>query len=280
MSIKIHKPTSPGRRNSSGDTFSDITKKEPEKSLLLIRKQKAGRNNQGKITVRHRGGGVKRYIRIVDFKQVEFLDQVARVLAIEYDPNRNARIALIQYPNQIKRYIIAPDSLKTGDTVQSSHDKIDIKDGNRVRLEYIPAGMQVHNIELVPGCGGKLARGAGTSCYIMGVDEKYAQIKLPSSEIRLVPKECLATIGIVSNADHRHIRWGKAGRMRMLGFRPSVRGKVMNPVDHPHGGGEGNQSIGLTRPKTPWGKPALGVKTRGRHKTSQKLIIHRRKKKK
>ncbi len=280
MPIRIHKPTSPGRRKSSVDTFHDITKKEPEKSLIVIKKQRAGRNNQGKITVRHRGGGVKRYLRIIDFKQTEFLNQIGRVIAIEYDPNRNARIALIQYPNNSKRYIIAPDGLKVDDSIQSSYDRIDIKNGNRMKLEYIPAGMLIHNIELVPGFGGQMARGAGMSCQVMGIEGKYAQVKLPSTEIRLLPKECLATIGTVSNPDHRQVRYGKAGRRRMLGFRPTVRGKAMNPVDHPHGGGEGNQPIGLRHPKTPWGKPALGVKTRRSNRVSSKFIIQRRKKKK
>ncbi len=279
MAIKRYKPTTPGRRISSVQSFDDITKKKPEKSLLKIKKRKGGRNNQGKITVRHRGGGAKRYIRIIDFKQ-DKLDMSAEVLAIEYDPNRGARIALVQYEDKSKKYIIAPNGLKVGDKIiASKKDDIEIKVGNRMPLKNISAGISVYNIELVPGGGAKIARGAGTEVKVMGVEDKYAQLKMPSGEVRLVSKECMASIGQVSNPDYRLIRWGKAGRVRHKGIRPTVRGKVMNPVDHPHGGGEGNQPIGLKHPKTPWGKPALGVKTRKKNKSSDKLILQRRKKK-
>jgi large subunit ribosomal protein L2 len=279
MAIKRYKPTTPGRRLSSVQDFSDITKTEPEKALTVIRKRKSGRNNQGKITVRHRGGGTKKYIRIVDFKQNKY-DMVADVIAIEYDPNRGARIALVQYEDKEKRYIIAPIGLKVGDKIVSSKDnEVEISPGNRTRMELIPPGVNIYNVELMPGKGGQIARGAGTVVKLMAIEGKYAQLKMPSSEIRLVPKECMATIGQVGNTDYRLIRWGKAGRTRHKGIRPTVRGKAMNPVDHPHGGGEGNQPIGLKHPKTPWSKPALGVKTRKKSRSSSKLIIQRRKKK-
>ncbi len=279
MAIKRYKPTTPGRRLSSVQDFSDITKTEPEKALVVMKKKSGGRNNQGKITVRHRGGGTKRYIRIVDFKQDKY-DMVADVIAIEYDPNRGARIALVQYEDQEKRYVIAPIGLKVGDKIVSSKDnEVEVKPGNRTKLELIPPGVDVYNVELVPGKGGQIARGAGTLVKLMGIEGKYAQLKMPSGEVRLVPKESMATIGQVGNTDYRLVRWGKAGRTRHKGIRPTVRGKAMNPVDHPHGGGEGNQPIGLKHPKTPWSKPALGVKTRKKHKVSDKLIIQRRKKK-
>ncbi|MFH0819633.1 MAG: 50S ribosomal protein L2 [bacterium] len=279
MPIKIYKPTSPARRHSSVDAFLDITKAEPEKSLIVIKKKKSGRNSTGKITVRHQGGGAKKYLRIIDFRRNKF-DQPAKIQAIEYDPNRGARIALVVYPDGEKRYILAPDGLKVGDEIISSQKKIDIKIGNASPLEYIPTGFNVHNVELVPGKGGQLARSAGVVVMLMAVEGKYAQLKMPSGEIRLVPKECLATVGQVSNPDRRLIRWGKAGRMRHRGIRPTVRGKAMNPVDHPHGGGEGNQPIGLKHPKTPWGKPALGFITRKSVKKSDKLILKRRPNKK
>lgn len=275
MPIKVYKPTSPGRRKSSVDTFDDITKFEPEKKLIIIRKNKAGRSG-GKITVRHRGGGVKRFIRIVDFRQDKF-DLPAKVIAIEYDPNRGARIALVQYPDGEKRYILAPLGLKIGNEVISSRSKIEFKLGNRMPLKYIPIGTMVCNVELRPNLGGKLARGAGLGVQLMAVENDYAQLKLPSGEIRLVSKDCAATIGQVSTPDRRLIRWGKAGRMRSRGIKPTVRGKAMNPVDHPHGGGEGVSPIGLKFPKTPWGKHALGVKTRKSKKWSDKFILKRRK---
>jgi len=274
MGIKKVKPTTAGRRQATFDDFFDITKTKPEKNLIIIKKRMGGRNAQGKITVRHRGGGAKRYIRLVDFKRDKF-DIPAKVASIEYDPNRGARIALLNYRDGAKRYIVAPVDLVVGEEVLASKNQIEIKRGNAMPVKYIPAGVAVYNLELEPGQGGRIARGAGNSVSVMGVEGKYAQIKMPSGEIRLVSKECLCTIGQVSNPDKRHIKLGSAGRSRHLGIRPTVRGKAMNPVDHPHGGGEGNQPIGLKHPKTPWGKPALGVKTR-KHRYSDKFIIKRR----
>jgi len=272
--IKV-KPTTPGRRGASFDDFFDITKTTPQKRLIIIKKKRGGRNNQGKITIRHRGGGAKRYIRMVDYKRDKF-DIPAKVASIEYDPNRGARIALLNYADGAKRYIISPTNLKVGSEIISSKKQIEIKIGNAMPIKYIPAGEGVYNIELEPGRGGKIARGAGNMAYVMGIEGKYAQIKIPSGEIRLIKKECLCTVGQASNPDKMHITIGKAGRSRHLGIRPTVRGKAMNPVDHPHGGGEGKQSIGLKYPKTSWGKPALGVKTRIKGKQSDKLIILRR----
>jgi large subunit ribosomal protein L2 len=277
MGIKKVKPTTPGRRQATFDDFADITKTKPEKNLIVIKKKKSGRNNQGKITVRHRGGGVKRFIRIIDFKREKF-GVPARVASIEYDPNRGARIALLHYADGAKRYIISPIGLKVDDEVMSSQEKIEIKAGNAMPIKFIPAGIAVYNVEMDPGKGGKIARGAGIAVHVMGIEGKFAQIKMPSGEIRLVKKECFCTIGQSSNPDKRHIKLGSAGRKRKLGIRPTVRGSAMNPVDHPHGGGEGNQSIGLKHPKTPWGKPALGVKTR-KNKKTDKMIIKRRGKK-
>jgi large subunit ribosomal protein L2 len=277
MGIRIYKPTSAGRRNSSVDTFSDITKTTPEKSLTWYIKKNAGRNSRGKITVYHRGGGVKRKYRMIDFLQDRF-DLPATVQAIEYDPNRSARIALVTYADGKKAYILAPDGLKVGDTVTSSKKKIEVKPGNRMPIKYIHAGMPLMNIELNPGKGGGIVRSAGIAATIMGAEGDYILVKLPSTEVRKFHKDCLATVGQVSNIDHRNVRWGKAGRMRYKGIRPTVRGKVKNPVDHPHGGGEGNQPIGLKHPKTPWGKPALGVKTRSKTKKSNAFIVSRRKK--
>lgn len=280
MAIKKYKPTTPGRRQSSVDAFADITRSTPEKSLLIRKKQHAGRNMRGKITVRHRGGGARRIIRTIDFKQNKF-DIPAKVATIEYDPNRGARLALLHYADGEKCYMIAPQGLTVGEEIVSTVDKeIEIKTGNRLPLEKIPAGVVVHNIELVPGNGGQIARGAGVGVQLMGIDGKYAQCKLPSGEIRLLLKRCMATVGSVGNSDYRLIRWGKAGRMRHKGIRPTVRGKVMNPCDHPHGGGEGRQPIGMKHPKTPWGKPALGVKTRKKKRASSKLILTRRRNKK
>lgn len=279
MPIKKFKPTTPGRRGASVQDFSDITRFKGEKSLLIVRKKNSGRNNQGKITVRHRGGGAKQCIRIVDFKRDKF-EIPAKVASIEYDPIRTARIALLHYADGEKRYIVAPVGLKVGDKIMSSKQMIEIKAGNTMPIQFIPAGVAVYNIELVPGQGGKMARSAGNLVYAMGVEGPNAQIKLPSGEIRLVKKECLCTIGQVSNIDIMHVRLGKAGRMRHMGIRPTVRGTAMNPVDHPHGGGEGNQPIGLKHPKTPWGKPALGVKTRRKKKKSTGMIIQRRKRRK
>lgn len=279
MSVKVYKPTSPGRRNSSVQDFSDITKKNPEKSLTTILKKHSGRNNTGKITVRHQGGGVKRLYRIVDFKQARF-DDVADVIAIEYDPNRGPRIALIQYADGKKSYILAAEGMKVGDKVASSMKKIEPQVGNRMPLRDIPVGLFVYNVELTPGRGGQIVRGAGLGAQLQVLEGKMAQLKLPSGEIRMIKQDCLATIGKVGNSDYKLIRWGKAGRMRHRGIRPTVRGKVMNPVDHPHGGGEGRNSIGLkSGPKTPWGKLARGVKTRKRTKYSNKFIAARRKNK-
>src|SRR3990167_5353083 len=277
MGIKTVKPTSPGRRSATFDDFLDITRTEPEPSLITIRKAKAGRNNQGKITVRHQGGGVKRYIRQIDFLRDKF-DIPGKIVSIEYDPNRGARIGLVHYKDGAKRYIIMPIGLKVGDQILSSKNQIEIKAGNAMPIKFIPPGIQVYNIELEPGRGAKIARAAGNLVFVMGVEGNYAQIRMPSGEIRLVNKECLCTVGQVSNPDRIHIVIGRAGRQRLLGVRPTVRGTAMNPVDHPHGGGEGKQSIGLKHPKTIWGKPALGVKTRKSKKRSDRLIISRRKK--
>ena len=274
MGIKKVKPTTPGRRQATFDDFSDITKTKPEKSLIVIKKKRSGRNSQGKITVRHRGGGAKRYIRIIDFKRDKF-DIPAKVEAIEYDPNRGARIALCLYADGERRYITAPIGMNVGDNIISSKNNVEIKIGNAMPIKFIPAGVAVNSVELEVGKGAKIARGAGNAVFVMGVEGKYAQLKMPSGEIRLIKKDCLCTVGQASNPDKRHIKFGKAGRKRHLGIKPTVRGKAQNPNDHPHGGGEGNQSIGLKGPKNKWGKPALGVKTR-RKKSSDKLIIRRK----
>lgn len=279
MGVRIYKPTSPGRRNSSVDDFGDITSNKPYKPLTVKMNRQAGRNNQGKITVRHQGGGAKQRYRLVDFDRTKF-DMAAKVLTIEYDPNRNARIALIEYVDNVKSYIIAPDGLKVGHTIVSSRQKQEIQVGNRVPLEHIPSGMMVHCVELQPGKSGLVARAAGNGVTIMSMEGNFVQAKLPSGEIRIFDKSCLATIGQVSNSEYRTIRWGRAGRQRHRGIRPTVRGKAMNPVDHPHGGGEGNQPIGLKHPKTPQGRPALGVKTRDEKKATNRFIIKRRKGKK
>jgi len=280
MAIKIYKPTTPARRRMSVISSRDLTKIKPEKSLFSPRKKKAGRNNQGKITVRHQGGGVKRKLRLIDFNGNRF-DIPAKVKSIEYDPNRNARIALLHYTDGVKRYIIAPIGLKEGSELMSSKTNFVLKVGNRFPLFMIPPGSLVHNVEIEPGKGGKLARAAGNGIILMVQEGKHAQLKMPSGEVRLVPKECLATLGQVSNPEFRGIRWGKAGRMRHKNIRPTVRGKAMNPVDHPHGGGEGSNPIGLKKgPKNVYGKKALGVKTRKTHKVSEKLILRRRKKRK
>ncbi len=279
MPIILYKPTTNGRRKSSVQDFSDITKKRPEKSLVIPHKKKSGRNNTGHITVRHRGGGVKRLYRLVDFAQHKF-DMPATVRSIEYDPNRGSRIALIEYTDTEKAYVIAPEGVTVGSTILSSKNKIDPNPGARMPLKHIPIGVFVYNIELTPGKGGQIVRGAGNSAQLQVFEGDYAQIKMPSGELRLIQKDCMATVGRVSNPDYKLVRLGKAGRMRKLGWKPVVRGKVMNPVDHPHGGGEGRNSIGLKGgPKTPWGKKALGVKTRKSGKWSDKFIVQRRKKK-
>lgn len=275
MPIKDYRPTSPGRRQMTVLAFDEITKTEPEKSLVVPLKKTGGRNNAGRITSRFRGGGHKRMYRIIDFKRDK--DNIpAKVAAIEYDPNRSAFIALLHYLDGEKRYIIAPLGLKPGDVVESGPNA-DIKVGNALPLQNIPVGTTVHNVELTPGRGGQLARSAGTSAQLMAKEGKYATLRLPSGETRLVLLTCRATIGQVGNVDHENVSIGKAGRSRWLGRRPHVRGVVMNPVDHPHGGGEGKSPIGHPSPLTPWGKPTLGYKTRGK-KQSDKYIVHPRKK--
>ncbi len=278
MGIKVYKPISNARRKMSVSDFSDLTKKKPERKLLVKKKKSGGRNVHGKITVRHRSGGNKQHYRIIDFKRDKF-DVQAEVIALEYDPNRSARILLLRYQDGEKRYIIAPVDVNVGDKLISSKGKVPVENGNCTTLENIPISSFVNNIELVPGKGSEIARSAGNWAKLMAVEGKYAQLKMPSTEIRLVPKECLAVIGQVGNSDHMHIKIGKAGRKRHMGIKPTVRGKVMNPCDHPHGGGEGSNPIGMKHPKTPWGKPALGVKTRNKKKQSTKLILTRRKKK-
>jgi large subunit ribosomal protein L2 len=273
MPVKQYNPITNGRRISSVDTFADVTKSSPDKKLTIARHQFAGRTG-GKITVRHRGSGARRRIRLVDFLRNKY-DVPAKVVAIEYDPNRGARLALLHYVDGHKSYVVAPLGLKVGDQIVSSKKRGDIKVGNRFPLEMIPVGVEVCDVELQPGKGGQMARGAGATVQLMAVEGPYATLRLPSTEVRRVLKQCLATVGQISNPDRRLIRWGKAGRVRHRGIRPSVRGKVMNPVDHPHGGGEGRNPIGLKRPKTPQGKPALGVKTR-RSQASDALIVARR----
>ena len=273
MPLKVFRPTSPGRRGMTGATFEEITKKEPEKSLIVPLKKKAGRSNQGKITVRHRGGGAKRMLRIIDFKR-DKLDVAGEVVAIEYDPNRSARIALIKYADGEKRYILAPLGLKVGDTIMAGSGA-EIKPGNALPLKLIPTGTAIHNIELHRGKGGQLVRSAGGVAQLMAKEDSYALVRIPSGEIRRIHIECFATIGQVGNVDHQHIKMGKAGRRRHLGWRPTVRGSAMSPRDHPHGGGEGRCPIGMPGPKTPWGKPALGYRTR-RNKVSDSMIVKRR----
>lgn len=273
MALKVYRPTSPGRRGMSGSTFEEITKVKPEKSLLLPLKKKAGRNNRGKITVRHRGGGAKRMLRIIDFKR-DKIGVPGSVAAIEYDPNRSANIALIHYADGEKRYILAPLELSVGDTIKSGSDA-EIKPGNALPLKAIPTGTSIHNIEFERGRGGQLVRSAGAAAQLMAKEGKYALVRLPSSEVRRIPDDCLATIGQVGNTDHRNIDLGKAGRKRWLGWRPTVRGSAMTPRDHPHGGGEGRAPIGLPGPKTPWGKPAAGYRTR-KSKPSDRMIVKRR----
>ena len=277
MATKKYKPTSPGRRFMSVSTFEEITKKEPEKSLVVPLNKNSGRNSYGRITVRHRGGGVRRKYRIIDFKRDK--DGIkAKVASIEYDPNRTANIALLHYFDGEKRYIIAPDGLKIGDIVESGANA-DIRPGNALPISNIPVGTEIHNIELKPGKGAQLVRAAGNSAQLMAKEGKYAQIRLPSGEVRMVNLKCKASIGQVGNIENENITVGKAGRQRWLGKRPSVRGVVMNPVDHPHGGGEGKSPIGMPSPVTPWGMPTLGYKTRKKNKDSDKYIIKRRSKK-
>ncbi|HUU08762.1 MAG TPA: 50S ribosomal protein L2 [Dehalococcoidales bacterium] len=273
MALKTYRPTSPGRRGMSGATFDEITRGKPEKSLLQPLKKKGGRNNQGRVTVRHRGGGSKKRLRLIDFKRNKF-GVPGKVAAIEYDPNRSARIALIHYADGEKRYILAPLEINVGDTVMSGSDA-EVKPGNALPLSQIPTGTLIHNIEMERGRGGQLARGAGVAAQLMVKEGDYALVRLPSSEIRRIRIDCLATIGQLGNVDHQNIKLGKAGRSRWLGRRPTVRGSAMSPRDHPHGGGEGRSPIGMPGPKTPWGKPALGYRTR-KPKASDKLIVKRR----
>lgn len=277
MAVKRYKPTSPGRRFLTVTTFEEITKTEPEKSLLEPLKKKSGRNAYGRITVRHRGGGHKRKYRVIDFKRNKD-DIPARVAAIEYDPNRSANIALLNYADGEKRYILAPLGLQVGQTVMSGA-KAEIRPGNAMLLKSIPAGTFIHNVELKEGHGGQLARSAGAAAQLVAKEGRFGHLRLPSGEVRLVPLSCRATVGQLGNLDHENITIGKAGRSRWLGKRPTVRGSVMNPVDHPHGGGEGKAPIGLKGPVTPWGKPTLGYKTRKKNKASDRLIVRKRNKK-
>ena len=274
MGIKTSRPYTPSRRQMTGSDFAEITKTTPEKSLLAPKSRQAGRNNQGKITVRHRGGGAKKKYRIIDFKRNK--DGIAAtVVGIEYDPNRTANIALICYEDGEKAYILAPEGLKDGMKVMNGPEA-EVRVGNCLPLSEIPVGTQIHNIELYPGKGGQLVRSAGNSAQLMAKEGKYATLRLPSGEMRMVPIICRASVGVVGNGDHSLINVGKAGRKRHMGFRPTVRGSVMNPNDHPHGGGEGKTGIGRPGPSTPWGKPALGLKTRKKNKSSNKLIVRRR----
>ena len=275
MATKTYKAYTPSRRNMTTLDYSEITKKTPEKSLLTVKKEKAGRNSYGRITVRHQGGGNRQKYRIMDFKRKK--DGIeAEVLGIEYDPNRSANIALIQYTDGEKAYILAPEGLKDGDKVVSGK-AVDIKPGNCMEINSIPVGTLIHNIELNPGQGGKLVKAAGQSAQLMAKEGKYAHVRLPSGEMRLVLANCRATVGVVGNSEYANVKLGKAGRKRHMGWRPEVRGSAMNPVDHPHGGGEGRAPIGHAGPLTPWGKPALGYKTRNKKKQSNKFIVKRRK---
>lgn len=277
MGIKKFKPTTSSRRWMSGSDFSEITKKEPEKSLTLPLKKTGGRNVYGRITTRHKGGGHKQLLRIIDFKRGLF-ESPAKVLAIEYDPNRSARIALVEYPDKEKRYILAPLGLNVGDTIISSNQKdVEIKIGNCLLLRYIPSGTMIHNIEISKGQGGQIVRSAGASAQIMAKEGESAHLRLPSGEVRLISLDCHATIGQIGNIEHEAISIGKAGRSRWLGIRPTVRGAAMNPVDHPHGGGEGKSGQGNPHPVSPWGMPTKGYKTRKKGIYSDKFIIKRRK---
>ncbi len=274
MSIKVYKPTSNSRRNMSVTDYSELSKVAPDRSLLEPLKNKSGRNNYGRITVRHRGGANRRKYRVIDFKRSKF-DVPAEVVSLEYDPNRSAHIALIKYEDGVKSYILAPAGLKVGDKVMAGPEA-DIKPGNALPLINIPTGTVIHNVELYPGRGGQLARAAGNAAQLMAKEGEYALLRLPSGELRKVPANCMATVGQVGNLDHENVKIGNAGRKRHMGWRPTVRGSVMNPNDHPHGGGEGKSPIGRPGPVTPWGKPALGYKTRNKKKASNKMIVRRR----
>jgi len=276
MPVKKYKPTTPGQRGMTGHTFEEITKSKPERSLLLPLRKQGGRNVQGRVTVRHRGGGHRRFIRIVDFKR-DKQDIPAKVAAIEYDPNRTARLALLHYADGEKRYIVAPLGVRVGDAIMSGPNA-EIRPGNALPISSIPVGTTIHNVELREGKGGQLVRSAGSSAQLLAKEGDFAQIRMPSGEVRLVHQVCYATIGQIGNVDHGNVKLGKAGRKRHLGIRPTVRGSAMSPRDHPHGGGEGRQPIGLPGPKSPWGKPTLGYKTR-RNKKTDKYIVRRRSKK-
>jgi large subunit ribosomal protein L2 len=276
MAIKKYKPTSPGRRGMSGYTFEEITRSKPERSLTVALRKRAGRNNQGRITIRHRGGGHRRRYRIIDFKR-DKIGIPGRVATLEYDPNRSARIALIVYADGEKRYIIAPLGLQVGDAIMSG-PQAEVRPGNALPIRNIPVGTLIHNIELYEGHGGQLVRSAGTSAQLLAKEGDYAQVRMPSGEVRLIRQACMATVGQVGNTEHSNIKLGKAGRKRWLGWRPAVRGSAMDPNSHPHGGGEGRSPVGMPGPKTPWGKPALGKKTR-HNKRTDKYIVRRRGKK-
>jgi large subunit ribosomal protein L2 len=275
MAVKIYKPKTPGQRHKTSYTFEEITKDRPERSLIVPQKKKAGRNAYGRITVRHRGGGEKRHLRVVDFRR-EKVGIPAKVAAIEYDPNRTARLALLSYADGEKRYIIAPVGVKVGDTLVSG-PKAEIRPGNALPLANIPVGTTIHAIELKPGKGAQISRSAGTSAQLLAKEGKYAHVRMPSGEVRLILQACMASIGQVGNVDHSNVKLGKAGRARHMGLRPEVRGSAMSPRDHPHGGGEGRSPIGMPGPKTPWGKPALGYKTRRNKRTKKMIIRHRSK---
>ncbi|MAS37650.1 MAG: 50S ribosomal protein L2 [Anaerolineaceae bacterium] len=274
MPVKVYKPTSAGRRGMTGHSFDEITKSRPERSLTEALRKRGGRNNTGKITVRHRGGGHKRRYRLIDFRRDKF-DCGADVTAIEYDPNRSARIALVQYDDGEKRYIIAPLGLRVGDRIGNGDQHTNLRVGDALPISDIPLGTMIHNIELMPGKGGQLARAAGTSAQLLAKEGIYAQVRLPSGEVRLIHERCMATIGQVGNTDHGNIKLGKAGRRRWMGWRPSVRGTAMDPASHPHGGGEGRSPVGMAGPKTPWGKPALGKRTRVSRRTDRYIVRRR-----
>ena len=275
MAVKVYKPTSPGQRHKTSYTFEEITKTTPERSLIYNKRNRAGRNAQGRVTVRHRGGGAKRQIRIVDFKRDKH-NIPAKVAAIEYDPNRTARLALLNYADGEKRYILAPIGVKVGDTLFSG-PQVEIKPGNNLPLANIPVGTTIHAIEMQPGKGAQIGRSAGTSAQLLAKEGRYAHVRMPSGEVRLVLQDCCATIGQVGNVEHSNIKLGKAGRSRHMGRRPNVRGTAMSPRDHPHGGGEGKTGIGMAGPKTPWGMPTLGYKTRRNKRTEDMIIRHRSK---
>ena len=275
MAVKIYKPKTNGQRHKTSYTFEEITKTRPERSLIVLKKERAGRNSAGRITVRHRGGGARRQIRLVDFKR-DKMNIPAKVAAIEYDPNRTARLALLNYADGEKRYIIAPIGVKVGDTLISGPN-VEIRPGNNLPLANIPVGTAIHAIELHPGKGAQIGRSAGTSAQLLAKEGKYAHVRMPSGEVRLVLQECSASIGQVGNVEHSNIKLGKAGRARHMGLRPEVRGTAMSPRDHPHGGGEGRTSIGMPGPKTPWGKPTLGYKTRTNKRTDDMILRHRSK---